>query len=255
MNPETGEHTRLIIDIADYAVVPDMALEPDVRGVGSWSVYESIPREEWFERIKGWDADNEWAIIVRETFLEAGLDLFQLMERPLSREELFVAKELLASLATCQTLVVPGGVRLRCQQTSVYCTVATAQMIAEFYGVIHTQSHIASVMGTGAGGTSTSGELKYFKDKKKGLGKAGSSVDSTPNSWAEIESEIKAGKPFDSSVPKHSRVAAGARVCERPTGTETSIGIVNPWPPKTGCGEQWDTFGSVKLLEHVFVRD
>ena len=183
------------------------------------------------------------------------------LERPLDMQEWMIAEELLASLSPCQFCIVdsgipaPGGIDQFCQKTSYWCTVATGQMIAAFYGINHTQAHIASVMGTGTGGTSTTGELKYFRDKKNGLGKACSDFDRTTNDWNEFSNEICAGRPFDSSIKGHSRVGAGVKWCQKPTGTQRFIGIVDPWPPNKGCGDRWDNWATVTLMEHVWVRD
>jgi len=38
-------------------------------------------------------------------------------------------------------------------------------------------------------------------------------------------------------------------------GTKCYIGVVDPWPPRKGCGERFDDWDTVKLTEHVWVRD
>lgn len=260
-DPRTGGEARIIMDVADGTIIPDVEPEADVRGTGSWSFYESIPREEWAERIGRWEADNEWVNMVVAHLREAGIEPMMLMERPFTVHEWMIPKEVFGDLTSCEVCIVnggipaPGGINQFCQQTGVWCTVATGQMIAAFYGVHHTQAYIASVMGTSTSGTFTLGELGYFKDSKKGLGKACSDYDRTTNDWNEFSSEICAGRPFDSSIKGHSRVAAGVRWCQTPTGTKRYIGIVDPSPPKKGCGERWDDWDTVKLMEHVWVRD
>jgi len=45
----TGKNHRMIIDAADYSIVPDK--KPEAEGIGVWSLYESIPEEEKTLRI------------------------------------------------------------------------------------------------------------------------------------------------------------------------------------------------------------
>ena len=44
LNPQTREEVHLTVDIADRSVIPILEPDSELKGTGSWSFYESIPR-------------------------------------------------------------------------------------------------------------------------------------------------------------------------------------------------------------------
>lgn len=138
-----GEKRRMIIDVADYSIVPDK--RPKAEEIGVWSVYESIPEEEKSPRIAEWERDDKFVSFVTEKANSTGIE--DLTGRTLSEEEL---KSLEEQIGGDRNQVVLG-VPLYGQTNGVRCCVASAQMIAKWYFVTHTQDYIAGVMGCGDG--------------------------------------------------------------------------------------------------------
>jgi len=172
-DPKTGEEQRLFIDASDYSVVQDRMPEPEpeLEGPGVWSLYESIPKEEWAQRISDWEVDDKHAREVIAKAHYAGIDI----SKSLSEKELETLREALASPRSYKVL---SGFHLFGQETSYYCAPATGQMIADYYDVSHTQDHIADEMGTTTSGTSMSGQLDYYTGNRPDcLGKSGSYAD------------------------------------------------------------------------------
>jgi len=281
-NPRTGEEARLVIDMADWTVIPDameVELEEDIDGLAPWfSFLDSIPPEEWSRRMERWSDDH---LHVDNTYMELmrnGVDVDGLGGGPLPDDQWRMAWDVTRALTTCNVLITdgglpaPGGVTACgfCQATNVYCCAATGRMIAALHGVDHSQSHIASVMSIGPKGAYLSGQFNYYTDCANGLCMTGSFIGSPD--WNTVLNEIAGGRPvhtrigFYNSLGKrtggHCRPAFGVRTCETTTGTRRDLGIVDPWPPKQGCGvdewEDWDTLntttGSPRYENFIYVR-
>lgn len=260
-NPRTGEEARLIIDIADWTVIP--YVEPKLRGIGVWSFLDSIPPEQWKMRVERWEADNDWTQKVTTELARKGIDLRDLREEPLLALKWKIIDDWIRQFVICDACIANGGLPTApvCQETPTWCVVATAKMIAAFYGVDHSQSHIAEVMGTN-GGTSWEGELYYYRDCTVGLCKTGST--GTSANWSSAWNEICDDRPFDSSVPWHARAAFGIRECDRIGGpTKRELAIVDPWPPCGAawcattpccCGEAWEDWDTTTYWDSVYVR-
>ena len=142
------------------------------------------------------------------------------------------------------------SLNLHPQETSYYCTVATIQMISEYYGQIYDQQTIARLTGTYNAGTTTQQEINFFRNV---LDMEDTFSDTTP-SVAEEKTELDAGRPYDSSVSYpdgliHARACAGYR----DDFGSVKFRIYDPWPPN--IGEIYDeAFTDIHHYEDVFVR-
>ena len=239
--PETGKNHRMIIDAGDYSIVPDK--KPEAKGIGVWSLYESIPEEKNSQRIAEWEKDDK---IVSSVMAKAkSLGIEDLTGRTLSEEEL---KSLEEQIGGDRGQVVLG-VPLYGQTNGVRCCVASAQMIAKWYFVTHTQDHIAGVMGCGSSsGCSPSQELLYYKGARPdGLGKAGSYTDGSPT-FGKARTEIGHARPLRSGVLGHCRVCIGY-------GTDPNqLRINDPWPLNQGDA-YWENWNAVTHVDDIYVRD
>ncbi|HJH25443.1 MAG TPA: hypothetical protein C5S37_01440 [Methanophagales archaeon] len=237
--PVTGEKRRMIIDAADYSIIPDK--KPEAEGIGVWSLYESIPEEEKLQRIAEWESDDKFVSSVIEKANSMGIE--DLTAKVLSEEELKSLEEQIVGDRAQMVLGVP----LYGQTNSVRCCVASAQMIAKWYFVTHTQDYIAGVMGCGDGSLCwPDQELLYYKEPS-GLHKAGSFTDYSPT-FEEAKNEISQLRPFRSGIPGHCRVCRG-------WGTYPERLYINdPWPENEGR-KYWENWGGVTHTNDIYVRE
>ena len=134
-------------------------------------------------------------------------------------------------------------------------------MIAKYYGVSHSQDHIANVMGCGwNSGCSISQQLKYYKsDKPNGLGKKGSCADAS-RTWEEAKNEVNKNRPLASGVlvngfTGHMRCCRGWKECSSWWGgTEHYLYINDPWPVNEGR-TYWENWDDVKHISYIYVKD
>ena len=166
-------------------------------------------------------------------------------------------------------------VPLYCQTAVPYCSAAVGRMIAAYYGVYHSEAHVASVMSiTQQHWPTADDELKYYKSAQ-GLKKANSvkyeSLAYLKN-WTNYKNELQAGRPSSLRTGWHSHVLAGIRVRTSAPGVQlVDIGLVDPFPadncPKSqSCntykipkckGGAWEPFYFRKTVwkAHVIPKD
>ena len=121
--------------------------------------------------------------------------------------------------------------RLHGQETSYYCTVATGQMLLDFWCFYRSQSQIATAMGTGSGGTSWGGEEKGLESLSCSHFDAQSDMSPT---FDKAKVEIDANRPFDYSYPTHSMACAGYKqqnIVVVGSSPVNSLYLYDPWPP------------------------
>jgi hypothetical protein len=129
------------------------------------------------------------------------------------------------------------------QETDVWCVVATGQMILDFWRYYYPQSDIATAMGTGAGGTGWTGEVNGLESLTCSHFDAQSDFSPT---FAKVETEIDANRPFDYSYSYHAMACAGYRrqnISILGTTPEHSVYLYDPWPPNVGT-IRWETWGA-----------
>ena len=239
--PVTEEKRRMIIDAGDYSIIPNR--KPEAEGIGVWSLYESIPEEEKSQRIAEWEKNDKFVSSVTEKAKSLGI--VDLTAKALSEEELKSLEEQIGG-DRGQTVL---GVPLYGQTNDFRCCVASAQMIAAWYFVTHTQDHIAGVMGCGDGSLCwPDQELLYYKGARPdGLGKVGSFTDYSPT-FDEAKTEISHARPFRSSVPYHCRVCIGYRTYPE------QLRINDPWPENQGDA-YWENWEGVTHTHNIYVKD
>jgi hypothetical protein len=180
LDKTTGDEHRVIVDAYSLEIIPDKKQIEEEPGI--WSVYDWISEEHVDKNVAKWDSSAE---------------IVQMMQMPsfdMQRDLLTIgSKEL--------------NVPLYGQENSYYCAPATAQMIAKYYGVTHTQDYIFGIMGGDTDGCSNSEQLTYYK-ASNGLDKDGSYYDSTPD-FNDVVSEINSGRPLKSAVTGHARACIG----------------------------------------------
>lgn len=203
---QAGGKTRLFINALDYSIIPDK--EPGADRIGVWSIYERLSEANKSKHIAEWNKDDKYVSFVNEKAKTMGIE--NLAQRTLSENELSsLKKQGIGITATSEKIL---NVPQYYQENSKGCCVASAQMIAAYYGVSHTQDHIASIMGCGVTvGCNPDQELVYYRGATPdGLGKTQSWSDSTPT-WLENKNSINQDKPLRSATPTHCRVSRGWR--------------------------------------------
>jgi hypothetical protein len=220
MDKTTGDEHRVIVDSYSLELIPDK--NPTEKEPSIWSVYDSISEEEAEENVDKWEMSAE---------------IVQATEKPYSSMQK-------NSKAPYKKLSVP----LYGQEESNYCAPATAQMIAKYYGVTHTQDYIYGIMDDGSGGGCTDSEqLTYYK-ASNGLDKDGSYKDSSPT-FNEVVSEINSNRPLKSGVSGHARACIGYRTTFH--GLRYMF-INDPWPVGYGMSRQELWNGAVD--DHIYVK-
>jgi len=147
---------------------------------------------------------------------------------------------------------------LYAQKTNVYCAVATGQMILDFYRYYYTQDQIATAMGTGAGGTSNTGQVNGYESLSKNCLNA--TYDSTAN-WYEARNEINANRPLKSGIPHHARACAGWKKQNIYLVGQTPkkwLKIYDPWPWNAnicnGGKVYWESWDAVNHTNFIYLR-
>jgi len=138
---------------------------------------------------------------------------------------------------------------LRGQETSVWCVVASVQMVLDFYRYEYTQSRISQQLGLGT--LSSPSGLPYARDNDVTVAlnvmssSALSSTMLTTPPFSTYCDEIRSNRPLISFIPGHSRTVAGY--------TESLLWILggrgfrgllvyDPWPPNSGVITRWENF-------------
>lgn len=214
----TGNKHRVIVDAYSLELIPDK--EPTENEPGIWSVYDSISEDKAGENVARWDSSSEVIELMQQPYTDAQNELPRIGSKELD-------------------------VPLYGQEESYYCAPATAQMIAKYYGVTHTQDYIFGIMDGDTGGCTNSEQLTYYK-ASNGLDKDGSYHDDTPD-FNDVVSEINNERPLKSAVTGHARACIGYQ----DYGIRY-ISINDPWPVNSGSN-RLEIWGNV--VNHIFVKD
>jgi len=252
-NQDIGSKS-IIFDVADNSIVRNAGCD-ELEGQTSWSFYEDIVGVETSARENRWqlaDDELEAARSATPTILARG---FTLRELPRLKSTFiidspyihipFYSSKILKYAPRCTP---HDCFALYGQQTSVYCAVATGQMILDFYRYYFSQNDIAAAMGTGTGGTSNTGQVLGYESLSNNCLNA--TYDSTAN-WSEAKAEIDANRPLKSGIPGHARACAGWKrqniflIGQQP---KRWLRIYDPWPWNADIcqggkivWEDWDT--------------
>ncbi|MCM1986349.1 C39 family peptidase [Methanococcoides seepicolus] len=228
-----GEMHRIIVDAHTLEKVPDKKITETENGI--WSVYEQISDIDVDDNIKKWNDSDKFTEAIKNANKEG-----------ISTSE-YIAKNQIFRPDYTKTSSKFLNVPLYGGETVFYCAPATAQMIAAYYGVQHTQDYIYGIMDDGSGGGCTNAEqLTYYKSSD-GLNKKGSKEDTSPQ-YYEAVSEIDHSRPLKCGVTGHARVCTGYL----DNGYPAYLAINDPSP--MGQGSQYlEAWGSV--VNYIYVRD
>lgn len=239
-----GSPQRTIFDISDFSVVPE-AVGQDLRGPGAVSLYDSIPEPAVVPAIEGFRLHDK---LVAEVEKRSALKLDKRLG-PRDFEKIQASVVGIIQMWTTRILTFCSHAYshecffLHGQETSVWCTVATGQMMLDFWRYYYSQTQIASAMGTGSGGTGWTGEENGFKSLTNNH--FDSKSDFSPT-FDKAKAEINANRPFDYSYSYHSMACAGyseQNVYLVGTQPVKQVYLYDPWPVSKGA-IRWETWGA-----------
>ncbi len=258
-----GETRSLIYDVADGTRIKRFGYD-ELEGQVAWSYLEEMVGENADRRQKLWE--------MRDEELDAAIQ-----ETPKAFAKSYTAREavkVLPSLAVVSRYPIPfyssrvlkfsprcnahDCFELYAQQTNVYCAVATGQMILDFYRYHYDQDDIAAAMGTGAGGTSNTGQVNGYESLSNNCLDA--TYDTSAN-WSEAKAEIDENRPVKSGIPGHARACAGWKrqnlwLIGQPR--KYWLRIYDPWPWNSdicnGGALYWEDWDSITHTNFIYVR-
>ncbi len=253
----------LLFDVADHTHV-DRFGEDEPEGQTAWSFLDSLSPSQVEKRVKLWDLrdrEREAAAAKTPKLFARG---FTAKEAEKVRPTLVVDSPYIMPFYSQKVLTFgPRCDSHKCfelyaQQTSVYCAVATGQMILDFYRYYSSQDAIATAMGTGAGGTSNPGQVQGYETLSKGCLNA--TYDSTA-AWTEAKAEIIANRPLKSGIPGHARACAGWKrqniyLIGQPR--KKWLQIYDPWPWNadicSGGQVYWEDWDAINHTNFIYLR-
>ncbi len=227
-----SQGNKFVIDLGDYTIFPvsnEPTDSPDFVSTYSPSIFvNKLTLTLANARAIGRDAANK----DREDRLDGGKNLEQVV----------------SSLHSQSTEITLKSFKLHPQETPVYCAVATAQMILEYYGFQYSQAEIAAAMKTGQDGTTNDNQIKGYTSLGKGSLFA-PPLDRTA-SFSEAQFEISQGRALKTGIPGHARACAGFKV--EASGIK-SLYIYDPWPPNQGT-IYWEKWEATTHTNFIYVQ-
>lgn len=238
-----GSAQRTIFDIGDFSVVPE-AVVIDLRGPGAVSLYDSIPEPAVALAIEHFALyDKVLAEVEKRSKLKHGRGLEMLPFETIQASIVgMIQMWTTRRLTFCSHAYSHECFFLHGQETNVWCTVATGQMMLDFWRYYYSQAQIASAMGTGSGGTGWTGEENGFKSLTSNHFDSKSDFSAT---FDNAKAEIDANRPFDYSYSYHSMACAGysqQNIYLFGTQPVKQVYLYDPWPPNKGA-IRWETWG------------
>ena len=213
-NPKTRVETKIIIDAADYKLVPPG--DEKYEGTGYWSFYDRVPDAIRRQRIEGYEKFHDHIVAaIKQAEVNTGGTLVLPTFKVLAS----------VTILTCESATVP--LTLHGQETNDYCAVATGQMILEYHGYTYTQDQIAPAMDYHPGGCSQDGQVSGYESLSHNNLNATSDLIAY---WSEAKAGIDADRPLKSGVPGHARACAGYSRCNLfGWFLSQSLYIYDPW--------------------------
>jgi hypothetical protein len=253
----------LIFDIADGTLVTRFgADEPE--GQTAWSFLDQITPWQAEEQIRLWDLRDEERKVARTKTRKLFARGFTAKEAEKVKKTFLVPSKYIIPFFSSKILKFSPRCdthdcfELYGQKTSVYCAVATGQMILDFYRYHFNQDDIATAMGTGAGGTSNSGQVAGYQSLSKNCLVA---TYDTSAAWSEAKAEIDANRPVKSGIPGHARACAGWKrqniwIIGQPPKRWLQIYDPWPWSADICAGGQvyWEDWNTVTHTNFIYVR-
>ena len=262
--PREGPRSA-IFDVADGLPVQNLGADA-TEGSSAYSYYDVVVAPTQDARRRRWSRNEEDLEVLRrvdEPLLDPNTrlehDARARIRTPLVRELPYDI------LPLPQQKVIRFGPRctphecfsLSAQETNVFCAVATAQMILDFYRWYYTQDEIAAAMGTGPGGTGNDGQIAGYESLSRNCLEA--TLD-TSAQWSEAKVEIDANRPVKSGIPGHARAVAGwMRTWSWASWNwELALKVYDPWPWNVdscaGGGVVWEDWDAVTHTNFIYVR-
>ncbi|UCH57205.1 MAG: C39 family peptidase [Candidatus Bathyarchaeota archaeon] len=268
-----GRVRRVIVDAADYHVVPEEPPKPDMEGTGMYSLYNSIPMNQRKDLVENWEksasvlekARTESAIDITKTFTAQRLQTIDVNTMSTAIISWFKIGSKVVTfcphtgphshptatgLSIFPYIETPLCFELHGQTDPVWCAVATGQMILDWWRYYSDQNDIATAMGTGASGTYNSGQVNGYESLSNNQLDATYDTNAT---WTKARDEINENRPLKSGIPGHARACAGWKRW----GTEKWLYIYDPWPPDPsgdGGSVYWENWDTVTHTNFIFVR-
>jgi len=212
VKPGAKEEKPVIVDTFTSSVVP--LKQPTRDGdSGVWSLYDKIPSGKRANMVENWNINARNIATERPATMDLSTKSYKKL-----------------------------NVKLYAQEESTWCAAAVGQMIAEYYGVTHSQSFVAECMG--GDGATISEQLVYYHDN---LNKYGSAEHDA--SFNDEKGEIDANRPLRSGIEWHARCAIGYSDI-----ILDLIYINDPWPENVGLG-YWEWWGLRTHTTDIYVED
>lgn len=256
--------SSVIVDVADGSVIERLG-KGGGEGLTAYSFYDEVAEPQREMRLRRFEqADREMESLYREADLrEAGP-----LDDPARIRELLVSgsSRLIDQISLYSSRVLKYGPRctphdcfqLYGQQTNVYCAVATAQMILDFYRWNFSQDEIATAMHTDAGGTTNPNQVDGYQALSNQTLVA--TFDGSAD-WAEAKAEIDANRPVKSGIPGHARACAGWKqqnLFILGGAPKRWLLIYDPWPWNAdicaGGKIVWEDWDAVEHTNFITVR-
>jgi hypothetical protein len=260
---EVGDKS-LIFDVADTSHISRYGAD-ELEGQTAWSYLDELDPYEEQRRTRLWemrDKDREASHQKTPKLFARGFtaqEAEKVQSTFVLRSDLmiipFFSSKLLKFAPRCAS---HECFELYAQHTNVYCAVATGQMILDYYRYFYDQDDIATAMGTGASGTSNSGQVNGYESLSNNCLNA--TYDTTAD-WSEARSEINANRPVKSGVPGHARACAGWKrqniwIIGQPP--KRWLRIYDPWPWNSdicnGGQEYWEDWDAITHTNFIYVR-
>lgn len=244
-DPKTKRETKLIIDAADYKLVPPGDEKYD--GTGYWSFYGRVPDAVRKQRIEDY---NKFRSQLVSAMKQAEVNTEGTLDEVVFRRFVLVAR-----INRCPSRTVP--LTLHGQETNDYCAVATGQMILQYHGYNYTQAQIAPAMHYHPRGCSQDGQVSGYESLSHG--NLDATADGTAD-WSEAVNEIDANRPLKSGVPHHARACAGYSSCSIfGMLLFQSLYIYDPWGNPDGVLPHegriyWERWDEVTHTNWIYVR-
>jgi hypothetical protein len=262
-DPEMGTRS-IIFDASDFSMVERTGAD-ELEGQTSWSFYDNVVGPDPSAAERRWSLSDEELEAARTKTPNVLARGFTLRELPRLKST-FVVESPYIYIPLYSSKVIKYAPRctphdcfaLYAQKTNVYCAVATGQMILDFYRYHCSQDDIATAMGTGAGGTTNTGQVQGYESISNNCLDA--TYDNTAN-WSEAKAEIDANRPLKSGIPGHARACAGWKrqniflIGQQP---KRWLRIYDPWPWNAdicqGGKIVWEDWDAVTHTNFIYIR-
>ena len=262
----SGTTGTVILDAADFNAV-NVTASSDLEGDAAYSFLAETVEPELDARTRRFENQEEIEDLLRKQIPE-----FYEPRFPLDPGRYDLLHERLKGLVDApvptlfQRRVLPMSPRCHAhecfelygQQTSVYCAVATAQMILDWHRRYFTQDQIAAAMSTGPSGTSNSNQVSGYESLSHGCMNA---TFVEPAQFATAQAQINAGRPLKSGVRHHARAVAGwsSMFNVFGFGWEHSLLVYDPWPWNAnicdGGSVYWEDWDAITHTNWITIRN